>query len=277
MSRRDEPRGTLFVVGTGIKSGGHFTADASFWLRHADKVLYVVADAVTERAIRGLSPHAESLSGLYGEDKRRLVTYEAMVERILGALSTPAERAGRGPTVCAVFYGHPGVYVLPSHEAVRRARALGHDATMLPGISAEDCLFADLGVDPAASGWQSFEATDFLVRARQFDPCAGMALWQIGAIGNLGLARANLAQAGLELLREVLIETYGAEHEVVVYEAASLPTCDPLMHRTPLRELLAAPVTPLSTLYVPPRGPARLHAARLQRLGLSPVDFGGRA
>lgn len=275
MDGRDEPRGTLFVVGTGIKSGGHFTADASFWLRHSDKVLYVVADAVTERAIRELAPSAESLSGLYGEGKRRLVTYEDMVARILDALAAPV--GGRGPTVCAVFYGHPGVYVLPSHEAVRRARALGHEATMLPGISAEDCLFADLGVDPATSGWQSFEATDFLVRARQFDPCAGMALWQIGAIGNLGLARANLAQAGLALLREVLIESYGAEHEVVVYEAASLPTCDPLMHRTPLRELVAAPVTPLSTLYVPPRGPARLHAARLQRLGLSPADFGGRA
>jgi len=31
---------------------------------------------------------------------------------------------------------------------------------MLPGISAEDCLVADLGIDPASSGCQSYEAND---------------------------------------------------------------------------------------------------------------------
>jgi len=34
---------------------------------------------------------------------------------------------------------------------------------MLPGISAEDCLFADIGVDPGIYGCQSFEATDLFV------------------------------------------------------------------------------------------------------------------
>jgi Tetrapyrrole (Corrin/Porphyrin) Methylases len=65
--------------------------------------------------------------------------------------------------VCAVFYGHPGVFCTPSHESIRIARKLGYRATMLPAISAEDCLFADLGVDPGKHGCQSFEATDFLV------------------------------------------------------------------------------------------------------------------
>ena len=34
---------------------------------------------------------------------------------------------------------------------------------MLPGISAEDCLLADLGVDSAHNGLQSLEATDLLI------------------------------------------------------------------------------------------------------------------
>jgi hypothetical protein len=34
---------------------------------------------------------------------------------------------------------------------------------MLPAVSAEDCLFADLGVDPGAAGCQSHEAADFLI------------------------------------------------------------------------------------------------------------------
>ena len=46
----------------------------------------------------------------------------------------------------------------------------GFNAQMLAGISAEDCLFADLGLDPGKNGCQSFEATDFLIRRRQFEP-----------------------------------------------------------------------------------------------------------
>jgi hypothetical protein len=41
-----------------------------------------------------------------------------------------------------------------------RSSTDGFDAVMLPGISAEDCLFADLGIDPGMIGCQSFEATD---------------------------------------------------------------------------------------------------------------------
>jgi hypothetical protein len=63
----------------------------------------------------------------------------------------------RGVTVirnvlCVALYGHPGVFACVGHEAIERARAEGIDAQMLPGISAEDCLFAELGVDPAVGG-----------------------------------------------------------------------------------------------------------------------------
>ena len=58
----------------------------------------------------------------------------------------------RGIRLCAVVYGHPGVFVYASHEAVRRCRLEGLPARMLPGISAEDCLLADLGVDPGVRG-----------------------------------------------------------------------------------------------------------------------------
>jgi precorrin-6B methylase 1 len=259
--------GTLIIVGSGIKAVGHLTADAIHWIRSADKVLHVVADAVTEQAIREMSPSAESMKTLYSPDRRRRATYEAMVERILREVRT-------GRLVCAVFYGHPGVFVLPSHEAIRRAREEGHPALMLPGISAEDCLIADLGLDPARIGWQSFEATDFLIYHRGFDPAAGMVLWQIGAIGNLGLQKDGFHRHGLGLLVNVLAATYGLDHEVIVYEAAVMPTCDPVIHRAPLRHLLDAPITTLSTMYVPPCRRAPLDLEMVSALGLSPSDFG---
>jgi hypothetical protein len=90
-----------------------------------------------------------------------------------------------GLNVCVVYYGHPGVFVMPSHDSIRQARAAGFEAIMLPGISAEDCLFADLGIDPGRIGCQSFEATDFLVNRRKFDTSSHLILWQIGVIGDL--------------------------------------------------------------------------------------------
>jgi precorrin-2 methylase len=57
-----------------------------------------------------------------------------------------------GLNVCAAFYGHPGVFVYASHQSIRLARAEGFEAQMLPGISAEDCVFADLGIDPENMG-----------------------------------------------------------------------------------------------------------------------------
>src|SRR5439155_1808739 len=135
-------------------------------------------DAVTEQALLEMNPRAESMKALYREDRRRRATYDAMVERILAEVRTRA-------VVCAVFYGHPGVFVAPSHEAIRRARAEGHTALMLPGISAEDCLFADLGIDPSRFGCQSYEATDFLVHRRRIDRTAALVLWQIGTVGSV--------------------------------------------------------------------------------------------
>lgn len=259
--------GTLVVVGTGIKAVGHLTADARAWIQRADKVLHVAVDPLIEREILTLNPAAESLRSLYQPDRRRLATYEAMVDRITSELAP-------GRIVCAVFYGHPGVFVKPSHIAIERARAAGHVAMMLPGISAEDCLVADLGVDPAEVGLQTYEATDFLIHPRHIDLCAGLVLWQIGAIGNLGVPRPGFERRGIELLVSVLASMYGGGHEVIVYEAASLPTCDPVIHRVPLTDLAKSPITALSTLFVPPLRRPALDLERVRALGLDPSHFG---
>lgn len=143
-------------MGTGIKYLSHVTLETPRIIERADIVLYGVADPATAIWIRELNPNAEPFCD-YVPGAPRRVTYEKWVDRIL-------ECVRDGQRVCATFYGHPGAFVYSSHEAIRRARAEGFEARMLPGISAEDCLFADLGVDPFVAGCQSFEATDFLVR-----------------------------------------------------------------------------------------------------------------
>jgi uncharacterized protein YabN with tetrapyrrole methylase and pyrophosphatase domain len=253
--------GSLTVVGTGIQLGTQLTPEALMAIKNADIVLSLVAEPVMQAAVERLNPETRSLQEHYALGRSRADAYEAMVVEILGHVR-------RGLDVCAAFYGHPGVFVAPSHEAVRRAREEGFEARMLPGISAEDCLFADLGVDPARFGCQSYEATDFLVHGRRVDPTATLVLWQLGTVGNAA-ASAEARPSGLGVLVDVLLELYPREHEVVVYEASPYPGFDPRISRVPLVELAPEHATAMSTLYVPPREPALRDLTMLDRLGLS--------
>lgn len=238
--------GSLTVVGTGMLIAGQVTQEALSAIASAEKLYFLVTDIVTSRWLGQLNASAESLYGCYGDGKPRDETYAEMVDRILGSV-----REGR--RVVAAFYGHPGVFVAPSHEALRQAIAEGYSAQMLPGISAEDCLFADLAIDPGERGCQSFEATDFLLRRRIFDPTSTLILWQIGGIGVFDFhSRPLWSRRGLEVLERTLLRTYPASHEVVVYEAVPYPTLPPKILSIPLAELAGADVSIRSTLYVPP-------------------------
>lgn len=245
------PRGSLVVVGTGIRSAGQLTVEAIAHIQSAEKVLYVVAEPVAEEVIRRLNPAgAESLAVLYGDGKPRRHTYRQMIDRILACVR-------QGLRTCAVFYGHPGVFVTPAHRAVREARQEGFAARMLPGVSAEDCLFADLGLDPAAAGCQSFEATDFLVNHRRADPTSALILWQIGVIGDPSFSLEVRDSNPLELLVRRLTEIYPEDHRVCIYEAAMLPGFEPLIRWLSLSGLARRHLSIISTLYLPPTDPPR--------------------
>jgi uncharacterized protein YabN with tetrapyrrole methylase and pyrophosphatase domain len=252
--------GSLTVVGTGVQLGAQLTPEARAVLSHADEVHYVVTDALVAMWIERLNPRTRSLQDLYGQGVNRRETYAAMVDRILSAVR-------RGLDVCAAFYGHPGVFVTPSHEAIRRAREEGFAARMLPGISAEDCLFADLGVNPGACGCQSYEATDFLVRRRRVDPSAALVLWQVGIVGRLDHVPDGDASR-LPVLVDYLRRHYPADHETVLYEAAPYPVCDPVIERVALGEVAAARVGRLTTMYVPPSEQRPPDPEMVARLGI---------
>ncbi len=245
----DSPRrrgpGSLVVVGTGLKAALHLTPEAREEIAQAEKVFYLISDALSEMWIKRLKPTARSLASCYAPGKPRMAAYQRMVETILAP-------AREGRRVCAAFYGHPGVFVYPSHESIRRARLEGIDARMLPGISAEDCLFSELGVDPARSGCQSYEATDFLIYRRRFDPSSALVIWQAGVVGNLNYGQRP-ARSGLHTLARRLAGVYGRKHEVVLYEASLLPVLPSTIRSTTIENLPSAGVTGNMTLFVPPR------------------------
>jgi uncharacterized protein YabN with tetrapyrrole methylase and pyrophosphatase domain len=238
--------GSLVVVGTGI-GAAQLTAEARAELAGADEVLFLVGDPLSERAVLDFAPHARSLAAFYENGRSRRDAYARMVAAILAPV-----RAGK--RVCAAFYGHPGMLVFPSREAIAQARAEGIDARMLPGVSALDCLFADLDVDLAESGCQTYEAGDFLRRRPAVEPRAALVLWQVGVVGQEVHAPGGAAVALAELV-EALLDSYPPDHELVVYEASPYPGVEPLVARVALAALEPPALSHRSTVYVPPLAP----------------------
>jgi uncharacterized protein YabN with tetrapyrrole methylase and pyrophosphatase domain len=245
MTSAAAPRGSLACVGLGMMLGAHLGPRARAHVEQADVVFVAASDALVELWVREMRPDARSLQSYYAEGKSRHDTYREMVAAML-------EEVRAGHRVCGAFYGHPGVFAQVPHQAIAQARAAGFEASMEPGVSAEDCLYADLGIDPGSVGCQHYEANQFLFHRRVVDPSAYLVLWQVGIAGDRTCRRFASTPAHRRLLVDRLLQDYPRDHEVTVYEAATLPIGLPRMDRLPLAGLADADLGMQSTLVVPP-------------------------
>lgn len=254
-------RGELHLVGSGIRAITDLTVGAQQEIMKAEAVLYCVADPVTELRIHELNPRAQSLYGLYGNDKPRIDTYREMVEAILAPVLA-------GQRTCAVFYGHPGIFAWAPHQAIRLARRAGLRADMMPAVSAQDSLFADLGLDPSSAGLQTVDATDLLIRNRQLNPSMHVLIWQAECVGDDGFNFGGYRRQNFGVLVERLRTFYPVDQSVVVYDASTFPHLPAQVRLTALDRITAEDLSGVSTLYLPPAREDPLDEAMLQRLGL---------
>ncbi|WAC64905.1 SAM-dependent methyltransferase [Pseudoxanthomonas sp. SL93] len=246
-------------MGVGMTLGAHLAPRARNHIEQADVVFSAMSDPLVELWVQEMNADVRSLQPFYAEGKPRTETYREMVEAMMTEV-----RAGR--RVCGAFYGHPGVFALVPHRAVAQARKEGYDAIMEAAVSAEDCLYADLGIDPGTYGCQHYEASQFMFYQRRIDPSAYLVLWQIGVAGDRTLARFSTGAAFRAVLLELLAPDYPLDHEVIVYEAATLPISEPRMDRMPLSALLSAELRLATTLVVPPARALQRNHAVLERL-----------
>jgi uncharacterized protein YabN with tetrapyrrole methylase and pyrophosphatase domain len=235
----------LTIVGSGIKFMSHLTHEARAHIEKAEKVLYLVNEPLMQEWINNNCKNAESLDDLYIRNPLRNDNYKLIATYIL-------EKLNKTKLLCVVFYGHPTVFVQPTLYAVAMAREQGYKVLILPGISAEDCLFADLMIDPGTRGCQSFEATDFLLYRREYDSSSHLILWQPFVIGVLGIPQNHDPKKGLQLLTYYLKEKYSLDHEIILYEAAQYPGFSPSIKSIKLKSLPEEKISSLTTLYVKP-------------------------
>ncbi len=241
----DNAAGRLACVGLGMMLGAHLAPRARSYIEQADVVFVAVSDPLVELWVQQMHPDVRSLQPHYVEGRSRHATYRDMVDVMLTEV-----RAGR--VVCGAFYGHPGVFAGVPHRALAQARAEGFDAHMEPGISAEDCLYADLSIDPGTYGCQHYEASQFMFYRRRIDPSAYLVLWQVGVAGDRSLRRLSTGAGHRQLLVDRLLEDYPSDHAVVLYEAATIPLAGPRIEGTSIAGLIDADLAMQTTLVVPP-------------------------
>ncbi|HFK4134554.1 TPA: SAM-dependent methyltransferase [Klebsiella oxytoca] len=237
--------GSLKIVGTGIRQS-HITSETQSIISASDKFFYLVADTITELYLKELRSDAISLQPLYIEGQERLITYNNMVNVLL-------DNARKGLHVCAAFYGHPGVFVYPSHKAIKIAKGEGVSAEMFPSISAADCLYADVGYDPAVHGCVSFESTYLLLYKKKIDITVGLILWQIGIIGESNHNLSYNYTSKINNLVEYLLAFYAPHTLVCVYEASPYIIASARIEWIPIEDLASLVLGTASTLFIPPQ------------------------
>jgi precorrin-4 methylase len=259
--------GKLICVGTGMRMAGQVTPLAQSYIETADVVIAAVPNIFTRKWLQDIAKEFICVLDYYSDcdvaGKNRRDTYRRMADTIL-------EQVRAGKTVCAAFYGHPGIFACISHMAIKDARAEGFSAEMLPGISAEDCLVADLGIDPGRTGMQSMEATQFLIFERRIDPTALLILWQPYLAGELTLKRFDTTSAKLQVLVDKLARDYPLEHPVILYEAATHPLEKTRMDTIALKDLPSAELQGITTLVIPAAYPLKLDQAMVDQLKAMP-------
>lgn len=237
--------GSLVCVGIGMTLGSHLTPLSRSYIEQSDVVFAATSDGIVEQWLMQMNRDVRSLQQFYREGKPRTQTYREMVDAMLVEV-----RAGK--KVCGAFYGHPGVFALPPRKAIEIARSEGFDAHMEPGISAEDCLYADLEIDPGSAGCQHFEASQIMFYRRRIDPSAYLILWQVGIAGDKSTAKFSTGSTYRRVLVDVLARDYRLDHEIIVYRAATLPMQRPRIDRLKLRDLPDADLDMHITVVIPP-------------------------
>lgn len=255
----DARRGRLACVGMGMTLGSHLTPLARSHIEQADVVFAGLSDGVVEIWLQRMHPDVRSLHPYYAEGKSRMKTYRQWVNLMMTEV-----RAGK--RVCGVFYGHPGIFAWSPHKVIEVARAEGFEAHMEPGISAEDCLYADLGIDPGRFGCQHFEASQLLFYERRIDPFGYLVLWQVGLVGDWSLTRFQTGPEYRQVLVDLLNLDYPLDHEVIIYRGATLPIEKPRIRRVALRDLPNVGLTAEETVVLPPAQGLRPNIAMRERL-----------
>lgn len=259
-------KGSFIAVSTGMLLAGHITVRCKKIIEDADVVYCLVPHVLSEKWIQSLNSNVISLQQFYAEGKYRMDSYNEMVEAMLADVKA-------GKNVCGAFYGHAGIFACVGHKTIAQAREEGFAAYMEPGVSAEACLYSDLGFDPGDYGVQSLEVNQFLFFNHELNTKSYILLWQVALAGEHTATTFKVGKNRIQSLIDYLTRWVPLEHEVILYEAQFLPVEEVRADRVALKDLINQELKLHTTLVIPPVESLKVNTKLLKKMGIKESDW----
>ena len=221
----------ITIVGLGVLNVDQVTGETERAIRRSNEVLYVDTGVATRGFLQEICPKVTSLFATsYQESGCRLGSYDRMAVAVI-------EAALDHPPVTFAMGGHPIVGAEAPFLIYEMARLLGLEVVTLPGISAMDCLFAELMIDPCVNGLQMYEATDLLLRRHPLLPEVPALIWQIGVLETRLHTQRRSKPSRFDRFKAHVLQYYPPIHLVTAYFASQHPLMRSQILQFPMGEI----------------------------------------
>lgn len=257
----------LIIAGTGIKFLSHLTLEVKAVIETSSCVIFLLNEPAIKHWISKTAKKYISLDNTYFSTSLREDAYNKIADQVLDCLLDYDD-------VCFIIYGHPTIFSSITAEIKKRIKSNGVNLQVMPGISAMDCLFADLNIDPGMYGMKSYDASEFILYDQVFSATSHLILWQISIIGKSEIVKddeinINKQKKAIEILTSKLIQHYPFDYNIVLYIASQYPGSNFKVIHLKLNELIKTHIPRLATLYIPPFGVKRLDIKVLKQLNVT--------
>jgi uncharacterized protein YabN with tetrapyrrole methylase and pyrophosphatase domain len=251
--------GSFTAIGFGIDASRQMTAESLSVLSGASDVYYLLQGVDAEERIKAIVPKAESLQPYFAAGRIRKQVNQSVRDILVS-------RVRGGFQVVVVCSGHPALMVWPVQQAIKICFEEGYRTRVLPGISTIDCAIADFAGILPFRGVQCYDATDFLMYKINVDVSFPLLLMQPASAGDQVLG----AHAYIHVLRDMLVQIYGEQHGIFLYEAENGDNQRNILS-IQLR-MLDLSMCPRCSLLIPPKHGRSLDQDRLRLSHYSSCD-----
>lgn len=238
----------LIIAGSGIQFLTHLTYQTKIAIEKCSYLMFLVHDPATKNWLNYVKPGCKSLDAIYYAYESREESYNAVASAVINT-------AKKINNSLFLIYGHPTIFSSVTSKIIEKAKDV--EIEIYPGISALDCLLADLKIDPGYRGIQSFDATEFILYNHIINPYSHMIIWQPAVIGHLEIIKNDIInlerrKIATSLLKARLENCYESNHPIYIYEASNYPGVNFYSKKVCLSTLLNESLPRLSSLYIPP-------------------------
>lgn len=200
----------IYIVGSGIKTGLHFTEESVQALQRSDIIYTYHHDPFIIKKLYQYNVNVEDLLYLTQEHsaESRVFVYRKIADIVL-------ESAKSGKNTSIVFHGHPLFLVSAAEYIIDDAAVIPIEVKVLSGISSFDAIMTELRHD-FAYGMQLFDVTTMYVNRWKPNPKIPTLLFQLASFNENHLVFDIPPQERLSELVEFLSDTYPVNHRCIL-------------------------------------------------------------